>query len=354
MIFFILILFFILFKSSRISPANEFNKEYLSLENTNIIKGVFVILVVFKHSSQYIHLSGVYDDPYLSIEFFMGQMIVSMFLFYSGYGIMESISKKGFSYIKSIPTQRFIKVLVNFDIAVLLFLIVDIIIGKNYEVQTTLLAFTGWENIGNSNWYILAVLVLYILTFVSFFLIKWFDNKPMHFVYVIILTLLSMAFVYFEMKMGKESWYYNTIILFPFGCWYSLLKTKIEAIVQKNDFMYSITAAIVMIGLFISYTHKGDYGIWGYSVWGVFFTMSIVMFTMKFSFKSTLLSWFGNHVFSVFILQRIPMMILHHMGIAAEHKYFFIIITFIITVFIAQIFDYFTDLLWKKIYSKKK
>lgn len=351
MIFFILILFFIIFNSSRISPANEFNKDYLSLENTNIIKGIFVILVLFSHSSQYISLSGIYDEPYVSIQRFLGQMIVSMFLFYSGYGIMESISKKGFAYIKSIPTRRFIKVLINFDIAVILYLILNSIIGKTYDIKTILLSFIGWMNVGNSNWYILAVLVLYILTFVSFFLIKWLDNKPMHFVYVTVLTLLSIAFVYFEMKMGKESWYYNTIILFPLGCWYSLLKTKIEAFVFKNDFTYSLTALIVMACLFISYVHNGDYGIWGYTLWAVFFTVTIVIFTMKFSFKSTILSWLGKHIFSVYILQRIPMIILSYIGVNIEHKYFFIILSFLATVVIAQVFDYLTDLLWKKIYS---
>lgn len=348
MVFFMLFLLLIVVKAAQVAPAGQFNGDYLSIKNSNIIKGIFVITVIFSHCSQYITLGGMYDEPYLRFQGFLGQMIVAMFLFYSGYGVMESITKKGWSYVKSIPTKRFIKVLVNFDIAVLLYLILDLVLGLKYDAKTILLSFIGWENIGNSNWYILAILALYILTFVAFFLMKWFDSKPMLFVYVLILSVLTVGFVLFEMKMEKGSWYYNTAILFPLGCWYSLLKPYIDKIVMKNDIIYSFVAMIVGGGLFVSYTMKNDYGIEGYSLWAIFFTLALVVFTMKFSFNSTLLEWFGKHVFSVYILQRISMMILHNLGISHSHKYFFIIISFLVTIFIAQIFDYLTGLLWNR------
>lgn len=110
MIFFLLVFLLIIFKSINIcTNENHFNTNYLSIENTNVIKGIFVILVIFSHSSQYINLNSVYDSAYTSFMKFMGQMIVSVFLFYSGYGIMESLKKKKFSYIKTIPTKKISK-----------------------------------------------------------------------------------------------------------------------------------------------------------------------------------------------------------------------------------------------------
>lgn len=44
----------------------------------------------------------------------------NVFLFYSGYGIMESIKNKGEKYISTVPKKRILNVLVNFDIAVLI------------------------------------------------------------------------------------------------------------------------------------------------------------------------------------------------------------------------------------------
>lgn len=350
MIFFLLFLLLIILKSTNVCMyGNHFNKNYLSIDNTNAIKGIFVILVVFSHSSQYFTLNGVYDDPYIAFTRFLGQMIVSVFLFYSGYGIMESLNKKKFAYIKTIPGKRFLKVLINFDIAVLLYLFLNMILGNHYDLKIILFSFIGWENIGNSNWYILAVLVLYILTFIAFFPMKWFDNKKYLFIYAAFFTILSIAFVYFEMKMGKQGYYYNTIILYALGMWYSLLKPYIDAIVLKNDMIYSAVCALWIVILYVTYIHRTSYGIESYSLWAIAFTISVILFSMKFTFKSTILSWFGTHIFSVYILQRIPMMVLHHFGVSQTHKYFFIILSIVITIIIAQLFDLLTGKMWKKL-----
>ena len=41
------------------------------------------------------------------------QLMVTMFLFYSGYGVMESIKRKGDDYIKSFPKKRILTTLIN-------------------------------------------------------------------------------------------------------------------------------------------------------------------------------------------------------------------------------------------------
>ena len=50
-----------------------------------------------------------------------------MFLFYSGYGVMESIRKKGEAYVVAMPRHRVAGTLINFDVAVLIFLVVDLL-----------------------------------------------------------------------------------------------------------------------------------------------------------------------------------------------------------------------------------
>ena len=90
-------------------------------------------------------------------------------MFYSGYGMLESIKSKGMDYVKSIPGKRFAKVLLHMEIAVLLFLLTDFAIGKSYGLKTTLLSFTFWTSIGNSNWYIFIILCLYLIVFSAFF-----------------------------------------------------------------------------------------------------------------------------------------------------------------------------------------
>ena len=95
MIFFVAVLFLLIISGAEFSKPNEFNKDYISRAGTTAIKGIFVILIMFSHGKGYIDVGGKFDVPYLKMQDHLNQMIVAMFMFYSGYGIMESIKKKG-------------------------------------------------------------------------------------------------------------------------------------------------------------------------------------------------------------------------------------------------------------------
>lgn len=151
-----------------------FVDNYLSIDTTNTIKGIFILLVFIKHATPYVINAGwapggFWGELFYFVDNNVGQWIVAMFLFYSGYGVMESIKRKGTDYVRSIPRKRFLSVLVNFDIAVLFFIAVNICLGKHPSVEQCLLSFTGWESVGNSNWYIFIIMLLYLITFISFY-----------------------------------------------------------------------------------------------------------------------------------------------------------------------------------------
>lgn len=86
---FLLLLIFLIFTGVEFAPIGGFNHSYLDKKNTTVVNGIFTILVIFKHYSQYINFGGINNKAYLVLRNYMGQMIVAMFLFYSGYGMME-------------------------------------------------------------------------------------------------------------------------------------------------------------------------------------------------------------------------------------------------------------------------
>ena len=122
-----------------------FHVDYLSKEKTNAIKGVFLLLIVISHSFPYL-INGGYEIISLSdkatrrIIFGMNQLVVVMFLFYSGYGIGESFKKKGELYVNRMPTHRILTTLLNFDVAVIFFAIVSLLLS---------IPFTGKPKIRN-------------------------------------------------------------------------------------------------------------------------------------------------------------------------------------------------------------
>ena len=353
MIFFVLGLLLIVFSSAKAAPANQFQSEYLSKDSTNAVKGIFVILVFLSHVRTYVKIGGLYDDPYLAMQGHLGQMVVAMFLFYSGYGMMEQTKARGYGYVKSIFSRRLPQLLINMDVAVLVYLIIGLLRGRVYSLPHYLLALIGWTSLGNSNWYIFAMLFLYAFCCAAFLPLRRRDDRYMRFVGILFLTGLSVAFVYAMMKMGRPSYCYNTVILFSMGYWYSCFKEPLEKLLMKNDFLYS-SAACAVLALYLYIFLRRNTSIECYTIWACCFTALVVLFTMKISVDSALLRWFGEHVFSIYIIQRVPMILLSLLPVFAKHKYMFMIACFAATIPLAMLLEAVTGRLGRLIWRQKR
>ena len=218
-----ILLFLVLFGIKYAKPKTFF-EDNMSPDKTSSMNGLFVMIVFFSHMKSYFVDMNVYDGAFYSLPIIFTQLIVVSFLFYSGYGMMESTKKKGFSYIRSIPQKRFPKLFIDFAIAIVLFIITNLCLGKTLDLKNTLLSFTGWTAIGNSNWYIFAILCFYIIMYLSFLICK---NKSNIWA-VTVTTILSICFI-IGISFVKQGYWYNTFLCLPFGMWFSLYKEKVLA-----------------------------------------------------------------------------------------------------------------------------
>ncbi len=348
MVFFIAVLLLIVFNGIIFCNAEEFNQHYLDKKNTTAINGIFVILVVFSHYSQYADFGGAYDYPYIVIKEHLNQLVVATFWFYSGYGMMESIRKTKGEYIKKLP-KKFWQLLFRFDCAVVLFWILNALYGTYYPAKQIALSFIAWGTIGNSNWYIFAILVEYLLLFASFTAVSVEHDRFRNIAGIILFVCLTIFFVFVLMKAGRPRYTYNTVIILPVGMLYSEFKEKIEKWVQKNDLVY-LTVVVMLLGIYVlSFFRRWDYGIEGYTVWALSFIILLVVITMKININNPLLEWFGNHIFSIYILQRIPMSILYQSGCIANHRYICLVVVLAVTMLIALAFENITNIGIKRI-----
>ena len=80
---------------------------YISRDGTNAVRGVFILLILGMHFTQYVSASA---DPavtaFWAVRRFFDQLAVCMFLFYSGYGVALSFAEKGEGYRKSFLQKR--------------------------------------------------------------------------------------------------------------------------------------------------------------------------------------------------------------------------------------------------------
>lgn len=157
----------------KFATKETFNDRFLDKIQTDAIKGIFIYFVFIRHILQYVDKAGYVvssmgDKILFCVNGAVGQLIVVMFLFYSGYGIAESFKRKGGGYIKSFPRNRIFATHINFDIAILFFLLIDLYFEKEITVLQLAFSLIGWDSIGNSNWYIFDILICYIITYIVF------------------------------------------------------------------------------------------------------------------------------------------------------------------------------------------
>ena len=322
--------------------------EHMSLLQTSTINGIFVMFVFLRHFGENIEFS-TYDKLLRMVDNRLGQAIVTTFLLYSGYGIMYSVINKN-NYIKSLP-KRSLKLLMQFDIAIILYLIVSLILKQSYSPLAILLSFVGWASVGNSSWYIFAILCLYIITYISGIICK-----DKHFLLIVLVTAGCLAYIVLLHIAGRPQYCYDTILCFPAGMLYALYSKQLFAFLSKsriNPFLYFLLAAIVFFTLYYcEKTIKSQLPHLGLlELRNVSFAILMVALTTIFVVGNKTLAWLGKYVFEIYILQRIPMNLFKSI---VPNKYIYFVICAIVTLVLAIAFKQLTAVIDSSVLKKAK
>ncbi len=323
---------------------SSFHGDYMSIPATNSIKGIFAVIILFSHLRSYISLTPNFGNRIFVIFLkILGQLMVTMFFFYSGFGIIESFKKKE-NYHKGFLKKRVLKTLVHFDIAVLLFLTVGLLIGKTYPWQNYAFCWIGWESIGNSNWFIFVILALYVITFLS---MNFANIKGQRSVKVLIASVSVLSFVlWVPLFLLKGSIWCNTLLCYPLGMMFSLVKPKLDDIVNRKKYSYYVITGLLAVLFAGLYLVKANVVV--YSIVACLFVLFVTMITVKVKIDNKILRWLGKYSFSIYILQRLPMIIFRHIGLS-ENVMVFSLLSIISTLLLAVGFQKLTDLIDDKL-----
>lgn len=322
----------------------SFNFDYITKESTLTIKGFFVVLVLLSHTR------GAYphEIDYLSnfVLKNIGQLMVTMFFFYSGFGIFESFKTKpnyGVTFFK----HRILKTLIHFDVALVFYILIGLLFKHHYPLRNYITCWIGWDSIGNSNWFIFATLVLYggVYFYYIYTLIKKTnDLKPL----IIIVTIISLLYIVGMRVLGRGGFWYDTILCFSVGMIYSMYKSKIElAVFQKG---YFLSLFYILILFLLTYFHNRG---WSYIICTCLFCLLVVMITMKIWNQNPYLEWLGKYLFEIYILQRIPMLILnqvdsHYKLLPLVYTTIVILLTLLLSMLYARIVSRVDSVLFKE------
>lgn len=324
------ILFISIIATSRLTKNNQ---DYLDKKTTNTIKGIFLCFVFISHFISYkVQLQENWIDSYgVTFIKYVGQLMVTLFLFYSGYGVMESIKRKGDTYIKKFPIKRILTTLINFDIAVIIYMLATrYFVTHPFSMQKLLLALIGWDGFGNSNWYIFSILILYTITYISAIIFK--KREPRVIAIFICTAVFTVIMSYF-----KETYWYNTVYCYVFGIIYSAYKENIEKVLAGYKWIIALISSLFVFAACFCFKR---YSIIFYYIYTIAFTAIIILFSQKVKIKNIVLEWVGKNLFPLYIFQRLPMILLVKYEYMKNNPYIFFAVALVITVIITFVYNY--------------
>ena len=337
MILILLFVLLIVIFSSSIRHKDGWKDGYISKEQSRSVEGIFVILIFLGHAVTCFNSNNVFDIYYLAVKVHLDQAVVAMFLFYSGFGMMQSLQKKGTDYLKKIPLKRFLPLLIKYQTVVLIYLAVRMILRETLDTKTVILSFIGWESLGNYGWYIFVMLSLYVLFCISFFISHKVDSGREALIFgAVILTLFSIIFMLLMCSPGnRERRFYDTYIIFCLGMWYSIFKEKAEAFLSSN-LRYMVTCIICLsVYVVTSFSREfRDLHFFIHELWMICFTIAVLLLTVKISIKSKVLDFFGGLAFPMLMFQRLPFLIFSYLNLQSS-PYLFVLLSLAVTVMLS-------------------
>lgn len=138
---------------------------------------------------------------------------------------------------------------------------------------------------------------------------------------------------------GKGNGCYNTIFCYPLGMLFGKYEHKIRTLLEKTDtyLMIVVSCAAAFMASYL-YTLRCHGVIWLVMVElrSIFFVRLVILTTSRIKIGNPVLNWLGKHTFEIYILQRLPMIVLSGIGM---NQYVYFLICAVVTGLAALLYQ---------------
>ncbi|WP_022774730.1 acyltransferase family protein [Butyrivibrio sp. AE2015] len=234
--------------------GKRFNDGFLSLEQTKAIQGFLAICIMLHHIAQKTCASWIQPQTRIvhGLDMFVpiGYLLVSVFLFFNGYGVYKSYHTKE-NYLDGFIKKRILPVVLALYTTTVIFFIARLLVGEKMDAKQVVLYLTSIQLCNPNTWYVIVLPFFYLAFYFSFKFIKK-DGLA---------VLATTAFVVLYMLLGtridhndywiRGEWWYNCVFLFPVGIIFAKFEDKIIPHLKKHYWVYLVAALLLFYPLYI-------------------------------------------------------------------------------------------------------
>ena len=297
---------------------SQHNKDYLSVEQTSNLKGIFIMVVLFHHLNIFAGVGNIY-----SIFANAGYIAVGGFLFVSGYGLLYQYMHKGKDYVRSFPKRRIFTIIIPAVVMGVIYFIMKHVMD-GYTVSNLIADFKRGSSVISNGWYVTAIIYFYITFYLASILSELMGKRKMIMIFSLGSTIL---YIYLCTRFNYEEHWFGAAFAFYYGMLWSFFKNKIDKNITK-----SVPIIIICLVGFYYMTLNYKYG-WTQFKCLIYMTC-IILAGMKIKLKSPFLEWLGTHSYEIYLVHGIFFGLLRN-GVIYINDSFCFMLTVILMTFIS-------------------
>lgn len=287
------------------APKNQFHTDYISIDNSNIIKGLFAAYIVFHHLSKRTSCGIIFR-----VFAENGYLPVAIFFFITGYGLVKSYQTRH-DYLQHFILKRLPPVLVPF-------LLIAVVYWIQYCIQNqTILGPISILHMMKSeillvkfSWYVIVILIYYIW----FWFFARFAKNDKHFIFINV----AFAIVWWgicNFYIGYSSMWYGSCLAIASGSILAVYQSNITKFVERHYISLLFVLAFTFITIIrftwpiishlpiadIAESHSWFISLFITESTSMLFPFIIFMIAMKLKLKNKLLVYLGKWSYEIYI-----------------------------------------------------
>lgn len=285
------IVLLVIFAGTKIAPKGTYNENYLSIENTNALRGMCAIIVAMQHTCAYQH--DKWTMPFLYIGF----LCTSIFFFLSGYGLMYGIENKR-RYLRTFLKKRVFTVLIPYLFANVIYLCIRQLLGLEITLTEFVQMYKKGEPYVSFSWFIISIMYFYVLFYLVFNIFK--RN-----IAVFLMIPGSILYMYLVKAIGFDYHWYTTAFCFVGGVIWYQYRDVLTIIARKQNFLKAFLMFAIMIALLFATFKNIYFYIAGSNITALCFQIVIMLCLQKIRIHNFVLEYIGKISFEFYIMHGI-------------------------------------------------
>ena len=346
-IIFILFLL-IVYKIKIFNPVkNSFNEDYLSINTSNALKGIFSLIVIIHHLAQRINID---TEIFIRLKF-IGFLAVALFFFLSGYGLQKQYITKE-DYKKKFLLKRLPSILFPYILFTFIYWLFYHILGTTFSFSDIFTSIYHGNPIVDNSWYIISIMVFYIFYYI---LMVIFKRKYL----LMILGSILLNYLYIKLCIHLDfgQYWYCCNHLFTLGLIIATYEKQIISFIKK---IYIILLPIMCVLFHIVFSKLSYYVIkwWipiskNYKLFllmssSLLFVIIIFLLLLKLKVGNKITESLGKRSLELYLTQGLFITLLRSDKIMIENDILYIVYTLIGTIIVAYIINLFDKFILKK------